>query len=91
MSEIHAFFRREERYEGLQFVYGGDETLKQKILDAIEALKQESALEPNVMENCDAKEPEKCAVYLEFDDDYDREGGAFFEKLLDKLNIKKCD
>ncbi|MDR2638539.1 MAG: hypothetical protein LBC09_01730 [Helicobacteraceae bacterium] len=91
MGEIHAFFRREERYEGLQLVYGADETLKQKILAALEAIKQESGLNPNVMENCDLRAPEKCAIYIEFDDDYDREGGAFFERLLKKLNIGKCD
>ncbi|MDR0664843.1 MAG: hypothetical protein LBF86_04905 [Helicobacteraceae bacterium] len=91
MSEIHAFFRREERYEGLQLIYGGDEALKRKILEAIEAIKLESDLAPDVTENCDAREPEKCALYLEFNDDYDRDGGAFFEKLLAKLDIKKCD
>ncbi|MDR1451715.1 MAG: hypothetical protein LBI57_05235 [Helicobacteraceae bacterium] len=91
MSEIHAFYRREERYEGLQLVHGADETCKQKILSAIEDVKQESGLSPNVIENCDLSVPEKCALYIEFNDDYGREGGAFFEKVLEKLDIKKCD
>ncbi|MDR2033787.1 MAG: hypothetical protein LBP89_04065 [Helicobacteraceae bacterium] len=85
--EIKAYFRREERYEGLQLVYGADETAKKTILDAIAKTQSESALRPKIMENCDITQPEKCAIYLEFEDDYDREGGAFFEKLLKTLGI----
>jgi Fe-S-cluster formation regulator IscX/YfhJ len=88
---IKAYFRREERYEGLQLVFGTDEAAKERILSAIDRLAQESGLDPKVMENCDLTQAENCALYLEFDDDYDREGGAFFEKLLAQLDIKNCD
>jgi hypothetical protein len=88
--EIKAYFRREERYEGLQLVYGNDELSKQAILQAIEQLKEELDLNPQVMENCSLDHPEKCAIYVEFDDDYDREGGEFFERLMKQLNIKCC-
>ncbi|GHS87497.1 hypothetical protein FACS189487_03780 [Campylobacterota bacterium] len=88
---IKAHFRREERYEGLQLVFGTDDAAKQQILDAVESAKAESGLKPKVMENCDARQRENCAIYLEFDDSYDREGGAFFDKVLTKLNIKCCD
>ncbi|MDR2905156.1 MAG: hypothetical protein LBU73_04290 [Helicobacteraceae bacterium] len=88
---IKAYHRREERYEGLQLVYGEDEAAKAQILEAIEAVKAESEIAPKVMENCDLRERHKCAIYMEFDDDYDREGGAFFERVLERLNIKKCD
>lgn len=87
---IKAHFRREERYEGLQLVFGTDENAKTAILKAIDELKTETGLSPNVMENCDAAHPEKCALYLEFEDDYDREGGEFFERLMRKLNIDCC-
>ncbi|MGE4294367.1 MAG: hypothetical protein AB7E49_01540 [Campylobacterales bacterium] len=87
---IKAHFRREERYEGLQLVFGKDESAKAAILKAIEELKAEMGQNPNVMENCDASHPEKCAIYLEFEDDYDREGGEFFERLMRKLDIPCC-
>ncbi|GHV01382.1 hypothetical protein AGMMS49521_1500 [Campylobacterota bacterium] len=88
---VKAYFRREERYEGMQLVYGADESAKQSIITAIDEVKADLGLEPKVMENCDVREPHKCAFYVEFEDDYDREGGAFFEKLLAKLGIKCCE
>ncbi|GHV59343.1 hypothetical protein FACS1894103_2530 [Campylobacterota bacterium] len=88
--EIKAYFRREERYEGLQLVYGTDESAKQAILDAIELLKEELGLEPQVMENCSLDHPEKCAIYVEFENDFDREGGEFFEMLMKRLDIQCC-
>lgn len=87
---IKAHFRREERYEGLQLVFGSDESAKAAILKAIEELKAETGQNPNVMENCNVSNPEKCAIYLEFEDDYDREGGEFFERLMRKLDIPCC-
>lgn len=88
--DIKAYFRREECYEGLQLVYGTDEQAKQAILEAIEQLKEELELSPQVMENCSLDHPEKCAIYVEFENDYDREGGEFFESLMKKLDIQRC-
>lgn len=87
---IKAYFRREERYEGLQLVFGTDESAKAAILAAIKTLEAETDIHPKVMENCNVAHPEKCAIYLEFEDDYDREGGDFFERLLRKLGIEHC-
>lgn len=89
-EDIKAYFRREERYEGLQLVYGEKSEYKQIILDAIEAIKKETDLEPQIFENPSKEHPEKEALYLEFNDSYDREGDEFFEKLLAKLGIDKC-
>lgn len=89
-EDIKAYFRREERYEGLQLVYGEKSEYKQIILDAIEAIKKETGLEPQIFENPSKDHPEKEALYLEFNDSYDREGDEFFEKILEKLGIDKC-
>lgn len=88
--EIKAHYRREERYEGMQLVFGTDEAAKAAILEAIEAVKKELGITPKVYENCDSKTPQKCAIYMEFEDEYDREGGEFFERVLRKLGIDCC-
>ena len=87
---IRAHYRREERYEGLQLVHGSDLAAKDQILEAIEAVKKETKLSPMVCENHDPADKEKAALYIEFDGESDREGGAFFEKVLKRLNIEKC-
>lgn len=88
--EIKAYHRREERYEGLQLVFYGPEN-KQKILDAIENVKKRFDAEPKIYENCYKDDPQKCAYYLEFEDDYDKIAGEFFEELLKMLGISKCE
>ena len=89
-NDIKAYFRREERYEGLQLVYGEKSEYKEIILQAIEEVQKECRMEPTVFENPSKDHPEKEALYIEFNDSYDREGDEFFEKLLRKLGIDKC-
>lgn len=89
-QDVKAYFRREERYEGLQLVYGQNSEYKAIILNAIEEVKKECDLSPTIFENPSKEHPEKEALYLEFNDSYDREGDEFFEKLLRKLGIDKC-
>jgi len=89
-NDIKAYFRREERYEGLQLVYGEKRENKEIILQAIEEVKKETKLDPTIFENPSKDHPEKEALYIEFNDSYDREGDNFFEKLLAKLGIDKC-
>ena len=80
----------EERYEGLQLVYGLNDE-KDNILNAIEKVKKQTGLSPDIFENNDPNYPEKRAIYLEFHDDYDREGGEFFEEVLKLLDVEKCN
>ncbi len=89
-DDIKAYFRREERYEGLQLVYGEKSEYKKIILDAIDEISKETDLNPTVYENPSKDHPEKEAIYLEFNDSYDREGDEFFEKILARLGIDKC-
>ncbi len=93
-GDIKAKVRFEERYAGLLLDYSNHLALKNEILEKIEELKKEMELPsntPEVVENCDPANPEKCAIYIEFQDDYDRVSGEFFDKLLKKLNIKECE
>ncbi len=89
-GQIKAYFRREERYEGLQLVFKEHPELKNEILKAIEDTISETGVTPAVFENCEKIGAAPYAFYIEFNDDYDKEGGNFFEILLKKLGIEKC-
>jgi len=90
MSDIKARFRREERYEGLQLVFGSSLDDRQKILDEVERLKKVHGVDPTIVENCNS-DTAKCAWYIEFNDDYFRAAGPFFEELIKALDIKDCE
>ncbi len=90
-GQIEAYFRREERYEGLQLVFKEHPELKDEILKAIEETKKETGANPDVFENSEKAGATPYAFYIEFNDDYDKDGGLFFETLLRKLGIDKCE
>ena len=89
-EQIKAYFRREERYEGLQLVFKEHPELKEEILQAIEETKKETGCDPAVFANSDKAGGTPYAYYVEFNDDYDKDGGVFFETLLKKLGIDHC-
>jgi hypothetical protein len=89
-GQIEAYFRREERYEGLQLVFKEHPELKEEILRAIEETKKETGCNPAVFENSEKAGATPYAFYVEFNDDYDKDGGEFFEILLKKLGIDHC-
>ena len=89
-GQIEAYFRREERYEGLQLVFKQHPELKDEILQAIEETKKETGSNPAVFENNEKAGSAPYAFYIEFNDDYDKDGGEFFEILLKKLGIDHC-
>ena len=90
-GQIKAYFRREERYEGLQLVFKEHLELKDEILNAIEETIAETKQKPEIFENSENVDEEPYAFYIEFNDDYDKDGGIFFEILLKKLGIDKCE
>ena len=90
-DQIKAYFRREERYEGFQLVFKEHPELKDEILEAIEEAKKETGVDPVVFENRSTKESDPDAFYIEFNDDYDKDGGDFFEIVLKKLGIDRCE
>jgi len=87
---ITAHYRREERYEGLQLVFGEACDLKEHILAVVKEVQDSTGLTPVVYENEDKVNPAKEAIYLEFNDPYDREGSDFFDQVLAKLGITNC-
>lgn len=85
MPYIKAYHQREERYQGLLLEYGGSTELKSRILEAIGSISIVTGLSPMMSQNDDA------AIYIEFHDEYDRDGGMFFTDVLAKLGIADCE
>ena len=83
---ITAHVRMEERYEGLSLTFGDNAELKKQILEAIEATKKETGMSPMVFENI-SKDHEKDGIYIEFNDDAQRDAGDFFERVLGRLDV----
>jgi hypothetical protein len=78
----------EERYARLVLEYT---TIEEKghIYDVIEKLIVDMRISPNII--ITPIEPGFGEYTIEFHDDYDKEGGEFFERLLRELNIEACD
>jgi len=89
-KQIKAYYRREERYEGLQIVFFKDTDDREKVQKVVDETIKESGTTPKVFENCYKDDPNKCAFYIEFEDDYDKDAGDVFESILCKLGIEKC-
>ncbi len=87
-DKIEAHIRMEERYEGLQLRFGDNVELKKEALEAVDYAKQQTGMSPLVFDNIDKSNPQKEAIYIEFNDDSQRDAGAFFEIVLHRLGIK---
>ncbi|MEA3418620.1 MAG: hypothetical protein U9Q90_04400 [Campylobacterota bacterium] len=90
-EEIKAYVRMEERYEGLNLIFGDCPDLKKEILAAIEVVKKETGMTPFIYDKVSNDRPDLQAIYVEFHDDVHRTGGDFFTRLLKKLDIDKCE
>lgn len=90
-NEIKAHIRMEEKYEGLSLIFGDNQELKNDILKAIDEVKKETGQTPFIFDKISNDRPDIQAIYMEFHDDIHREGGEFFTKILQKLNIDKCE
>ncbi len=90
-KEIEAHVRMEERYQGLSLVFAHDDAVKEDIITAIDEAKKETGLTPFIFEKISNDRADLHAMYIEFRDDFHREGGEFLEKVLNKLNIDKCE
>lgn len=90
-NEIKAHIRMEERYEGLSLIFGDNQDLKNDILKAIDEVKAETGQTPFIFDKISNDRQDIQAIYLEFHDDIHREGGEFFTKILQKLDIDKCE
>jgi len=90
-SGMRAYVRMEERYEGLNILFETNQDTKDLVINAIEEVKKELDLAPFVFEKISNDRKDIQAIYIEFHDDVHRTGGNFFEKVLRKLNIDKCE
>ncbi len=89
-EEIVANVRMEERYAGMSLVFVGDEALREEIERAIDKVTKLTRMDPHVFDNSRDHHESKQALYIEFNDDVQRDSGAFFELLLKELKIDKC-
>jgi hypothetical protein len=85
---IKAHYRQEERYIGVNITYV-DDSDKVKILDAIAANKTKYGVNPSVFES--KKDDGTGGIYVEFNDDYDKDAGDFYEAVLKEIGVEKCE
>jgi len=90
-KEIEAHTRMEERYQSLSLVFANDDAVQADIITAIDETKKETGQTPFIFEKISNDRADIHAIYIEFHDDFHREGGEFLTKVLNKLNIDKCE
>ena len=85
---IDADYKGEERYTKISLAYDTEEQYKQ-INDALAKIHEEHKLDRSVYltESSNGRK----VIVIEYHDDYDREAGAIFEKLMQMLNIERCN
>jgi hypothetical protein len=88
---MKAYIRMEERYEGLNILFGSNAQEKNKVCKVIDEVKKETGLTPFIFDKISNDRTDIQAIYIEFHDDVHRTGGDFFEKVLHKLGIEKCE
>ena len=84
-EQIKAYHQHEEFYQGLQLEYNGASNLKCEIYDVIDDVTLETGMIPKLYEYGGE------LIYIEFHDEYDRNGGEFFTTVLGKLGIDQCE
>jgi len=91
LGDIKAHMRMEERYETLSLIFEDNKNLCAEVKEAIDKVKAETGMTPFIFEKISNDRPDLHGIYIEFHDDIHRVGGGFFTKLLDELNIDKCE
>lgn len=90
-EEIIANVKMEECYAGLSLAFDGNAVLRTEISDAIDKVKKETKMTPEIFDNSQNDKKAKPAFYIEFTDEVQRDSGDFFELLLKELKIDKCE
>jgi len=90
-GDIKAHMRMEERYETLSLIFEDSKNLCDEVKSAIDKIKAETGMTPFIFEKISNDRPDLHGIYIEFHDDIHRIGGGFFTKLLNELNIDKCE
>ncbi|MEJ2501437.1 MAG: hypothetical protein P8Y65_10035 [Campylobacterales bacterium] len=84
---IDADYKGEERYTKISLAYDTEEQYKE-INAALAQIHEEHKLDRNVYKTTSSSG--RKIIVIEYHDDYDREAGAIFEKLMKILNIEQC-
>jgi hypothetical protein len=89
---IRATHRMEERYSRLILEFCDDKS-KDKILNTIDEVIKDLKEEPtSVIESNSSVQHDMIGeIYIEFDDDYDKEAEDFHEMILHRLELTLCD
>jgi hypothetical protein len=90
-DEIKANVRMEECYAGMSLVFAYTPELRTEVETAIKKIKKQTGMTPQCFDNSKNKTEAKQAIYVEFNDDVQRDSGEFFTLLLKELKIDKCD
>ncbi len=85
---IDAEYRGEERYSKLSIAFGTQEEENQ-VNAAIKEITSKFKIQPQIYSS-DISNGRK-AIIIEYHDDYDRDAGIIFERLMKTLDIKECD
>lgn len=86
---IEAYHEMEERYAMLEIKFFDKDQSSQINEAVIKAIKEFEVSPDIVIEHSNENENE--GIYIvEFHDDYDRESGDFFEKIIQDLGIGRC-
>lgn len=84
---IDAEYRGEERYSKLSLACANSDEEK-KINEAIDEIVPQFTIQPQIYTS-NISDGRK-VIIIEYHDDYDRDAGVVFEKLMKKLDIKEC-
>ena len=84
---IRMYCESEGRCHGIVLVYFAEEQ-KENILSKADELSSRHRVAPDISIR---KLEDRGEVFIEFYDDYHKEGGCFFEDLVEALGAKLCD
>ena len=87
-KKCKAHISMEERYARLELDYDTIEE-KKNICNLVNDLIVEHKISPQI--EVKPQTLETGSYIIEFHDDYDKKAGPFFEELLSKLGISRCD
>ena len=87
LENIKAIHTQEERYSKLELIYNNSKD-KERIYDALKELNCRKECQVEISENEEGEN--RGFVCIEFHDDYDKESGPFFDALINKLGIDRC-
>ena len=86
---IEAYHEMEERYAMLEIKFF-DKDQSSQINNAVVNAIKELEVSPDIMIEHDNDNKNEGIYIIEFHDDYDKESGEFFEKIIQDLKIDHC-